>query len=240
VLGAHWSDAGKSCLSVTTAHYTIDKFQGFALAETRSFCIVTCIIRAATSLIAGVRSAGNLPGREPAEGCATAEAAPKELSGFSALLGQIQDKSASRSLDMLDAPTKAAIGAAVAAVSGEAAGKGVLDNNNSQQLPELDPVHLTPPQKNRSIHSSGGLLGADTSTPPGLPFAGIATGMERIPGLGMLGSPKKAEQIQEPMPEDDLMLQDDNDDLEASLYQCASRHLLSLHLRRADLSEACL
>jgi hypothetical protein len=179
------------------------------------------VLDTAAHLTAGVRAPGHLQGQQPAEG-----SPEKEESGLSALLGQIQDKPASGSIELLGAPTKLAVSAAVAAVSGEEAGKRVLEDNGSQPLPGIEPMHSTPPLKSRSLHSSGGLFSADTNTLPGLPFAGIATGMERIPGLGMLGSPRKAEQIQEPMPEDDLMLQDDNDDLEASLYQCASRIFL--------------
>jgi hypothetical protein len=154
-------------------------------------------------------------GREAAE--ASVAAVQKEVSSISALLDHIQDEPTSPSIEFFDPPTKAAIGAAVAAVSGEKACKELLEGKG-QGPPEGD-VALTPPLKIRSVHSSGGFSG---DALPGLPFAGMSTGMERIPGLGVLGSPRKSDIVQEPMPEDDAMLQDEQDDLEASLYQCAS------------------
>ena len=199
-------------------------------------------IEQAAAVAAAVSNAG-LSAQEPANDGA------QEAGGLGALLEQMQEDPAAAEPG---SPETEPLSPAIEPLSDPPAGvPGLAHSSAAAQAHEATlkrPLESAGSSLRRSTEASTPLLkharsaSVASTVPgsgvlPGLPFAGLApsgpapaTG-GAIPGLGAVATSRRDEAAQEPVAEDDAMLQDDHDDLEEALYQCAPSFALEPSVR---------
>lgn len=175
--------------------------------------------------VAAIVSNAGLSAQEPAKDGA------QEAGGLGALLEQMQDPAgaepASPAIELLSEPSSPVGVPGLAAAAADDADRGAGLKRPLEESGGRRSIDAATPLLKHARSASAGSAVPGSGVLPGLPFAGLSASGPvpgiggAIPGLGGVASTRGDEAAQEPVAEDDAMLQDDHDDLEEALYQCA-------------------